>query len=146
MIGEPDLLFGDVEFLDVEDHLLLQAVVIYLGLQLRQTLPDAGADGFRAGFFERNDLLLVRFDPVDALQKIGDQNCSLLRAELVQMGERLPYGFHYGFMFPVADSFLLRAYHVRQAQDRLDESIVLRAARCADFRLFPTDFQQLVII
>ena len=53
VIGEPDLLFGDVEFLDVEDHLLFQAVVIYLGLQLRQTLPDAGADGFRAGIFRK---------------------------------------------------------------------------------------------
>lgn len=90
MVGEPDLLFGDVEFLDVEDHLLFQAVVIYFGLQLRQTLPDAGADGFRAGFFERNDLLFVRFYPVDALQKIGDQNRSLLRAEFVQMASACP--------------------------------------------------------
>ena len=28
------------------------------------------------------------------------------------MGERLPYGFHYGFMFPVADSFFLNNIHL----------------------------------
>ena len=107
MVGEPDLLFGDVEFLDVEDHLLFQAVVIYFGLQLRQTLPDAGADGFRAGFFERNDLLFVRFYPVDALQKIGDQNRSLLRAEFVQMGERLSHCVQYGSVFLFAYTLFL---------------------------------------
>ena len=58
VIGEPDLLFGDVEFLDVEDHLLLQPVAVDVDLQLFEVFQQAGPDRLRAGLFERHDLLL----------------------------------------------------------------------------------------
>lgn len=52
VVGQAYLLFGDIEFFEVEDHLLLQPVAVDVYLQLFEVFQQAGPDRLRAGLFE----------------------------------------------------------------------------------------------
>ncbi len=122
MVGEAHLLLGDVEFLDVEDHLLLQPVGIDIDLQLGHSVEDAGADCLGAGLLEGHDLLLVVLDQVDAAQQVGDQRGALLLAEGVEAGAGRLDGRHERRQLLLAHRLRFSRYHVGQTQDALQRS------------------------
>ena len=124
MVGQAHLLFGDVEFFEVEDHLLLQPVAVDVDLQLFEVFQQAGPDRLRAGLFERHDLLFVAFDLVHAAQQVGDQDRAFLQAERVELRHGGFGGGDQRRVFLVGDALRFGRYDLRQAHDGLQGSAV----------------------
>ena len=125
MVRKADLLFGDVELFEVEDHLLLQPVAVHVGLQLFEVVQNPGLDRLRAGLFERHYLFLVAFDPVHAAEQVGDQDGAFLHAECVEPGGG---GFRRGDqrrMLLVGYALRLGRYHFGQTHDDGHDGVVV---------------------
>ena len=89
MLAEADLLFVDVEFLDVEDHLLLQPVGIGLGADFRQLRENPLAhrvDPLALIFLHLGD---IRFDLVYLAEHIRTQALPFPCAEGLERGYSL---------------------------------------------------------
>lgn len=119
MVGQAHLLLGDVEFLEVEDHLLLEAVAVHLDREFREVVQNPCADRLGAGLLEGLDLPLVVFDQIDAAQQVGDEDLTLLPAEFVEAVAGLLNGREQSGMLLFRDVFGLGRYHVGQPQDRV---------------------------
>ena len=65
MILNAYLLFGDIQFFQVVDHLLLEAVVIQRNPNVLDILPNTLFDGFGASLFVWGNVVLDGFDFVD---------------------------------------------------------------------------------
>ena len=125
MVRQAHLLLGDVEFLEVEDHLLLETVAVDVDLQLCEVIQDACADGLCAGLLEGDDLLFVLLDQVDAAQQVGNQDGPLLCAEGVEVcGGGLRGGEERGVLL-VGDRFRFGRDDLGHAQDGRHERVVV---------------------
>ena len=94
VVLESNLLLGDVELLDIEYHLLFQAVVVYLHAQLFDTLADALAYSLHALSLEWDDLVAQLLNQIHATQKVSDKDCTLLLAEGFELLDSALYGGH----------------------------------------------------
>ena len=124
MVREAHLLLGDVEFLEVEDHLLLQPVAVHVDGQFREVVQNAGLDGLGAGFLEGHDLLPVLFDQLHAAQQVGDQDGAFLRPEGVELRGGGLHGCDQPGVLLLGDGFGLGRHDVRKAHDHRQDGVV----------------------
>ena len=120
MLAQAHLFFVDVQFFEVEDHLLLEAVLVQFHLQVLRSLADAFAHGVQALRLVRFHLVVQREDRLHAGGHVGVQGGAFPDAEGIQGVQRLlQSGLHEGpFLF--GNRILPAPFeHVGEAQDGL---------------------------
>ena len=124
MVREAHFLLGDVEFLEVEDHLLLQPVAVHVDGQFREVVQNAGLDRFGAGLFEGHDLCFILLDQLHAAQQVGDQDGALLLAERVEMRSGSLHGGEQRGVLLFGDGFGLGRDDIRKTHDHGQDGVV----------------------
>ena len=125
MVLQAHLLLGDVELLEVVNHLLLQAVAVHLDAQLREVVENPRADGLRTGLLEGDDILAVALDEVDAAQQVGNQHGTLLHAEGVEPLDGVGRGGHQRGALLLRHALGLDRYHVGHAHEHGQHGVVV---------------------
>ena len=106
MVREAHFLLGDVEFLEVEDHLLLQPVAVHVDGQFREVVQNAGLDRFGAGHLEGHDL------------------CFILLAERVEMRSGSLHGGQQRGVLLFGDGLGLGRDDIRKTHDHGQDGVV----------------------
>ena len=85
MRGKAHLLLGDVELLDVENHLLLKTVLIYLHAELCNTLADTSAHSICACSLKRSYGIAICLNLCYAVKQVCYKGVTLLCAEGIEL-------------------------------------------------------------
>ena len=127
VVGQTHLLLRDVEFFEVENHLLLQAVRIRLDGKFGQVVENAGPDVLRARLFEGHHLVrgTPRSRPRGAAGRRSGSPSWMRNASSPATASRA--SSHQGGLLLVGDRIVLGGHHVGHAQHGLHQRGVPRS-------------------
>ena len=117
MVVQAYLLLGDVQFLDIEYHLLFKPVRIDRNAQGGDVFTYPFLDDTDAAGFARFDALPVRLYFADTGQQVGNERLPLLRAERIESRQRFVHGIEQCGTLPVGYFFRFAGYDLRHLQD-----------------------------
>ena len=84
MVCQTNLLLCDVELLDIENHLLLKAIIIDLHTKLCNTLTNTLTHSIGTSSLKRCDSITTLSNIIHTLEQVGDKNLTFLNTESIQ--------------------------------------------------------------
>ena len=106
MVGEPLLFFVDIEFLNIEDELLFQTVLVVVdAFEFCQPFLETFPNFLHTALLERFDACKQVFDGIDVLVEFHGKGFAFLSAEIHQRFDSLVYGIFGHFPLFIAEFF-----------------------------------------
>ena len=118
MLAKADLFLVDVELFKIEDHLLLEALLVGLGREVFEILLKAGADRVNALCLKAFHFVFEVQDVLHAARYVFVKGLAFLGPELFQGLDGLGYRLFHRGPGLFGDDFLLAGVNdVREAED-----------------------------